>query len=73
MSKSKEGLVAVLFVVALLVFATGMIMGDWLRRMQARAEAVEHGHAEWRVIDSSGKTEFHWLPACRDDAEVDGD
>ena len=40
-------------------FPAVWVQDKWERAV--RIEAVQHGAAEWRVVDETGKVEFHWL------------
>ena len=56
------------FVVMLLIFgigclsalAIGIRRGERIKEQEMRMQAVEMGIGEWRIIDNSGKIEFHW-------------
>jgi hypothetical protein len=47
-------------VIAFIGVGIGNFVGHAFEEGKLQRAAIERGHAEWRVVDSSGKTEFHW-------------
>jgi hypothetical protein len=41
-------------------YGYGLLTGFGIEEGKFKLEAVKSGHAEWVVIDETGKTEFRW-------------
>jgi len=53
--------VGIAVVIGIVLFFTGMWIGDDAAWESAKDEAIEHKAAEWRCDAQTGKTEFVWL------------
>jgi hypothetical protein len=53
-----NAIVVIVFIA--MFFFIGLIVGRDSAKGSIHREAVEKGHAEWAVIDSTGATEFRW-------------
>ena len=61
MREENTGATVGLIVGLVIGVVAGLILGSTNGRDSFMIEAVKHGAAEWRVVDHTGRIEFHWI------------